>query len=241
MCGRMSITQPLEAMARLFDATPANDLPVVPNYNVCPTVNIHTVISAQGTRHLKAMRWGFVPHWYQTMTDGPLLINARSETLAEKPAFREAFQKRRCVIAADGFYEWKTITKGKTKQPFHIHRPDGAPFAFAGLWERWEKDGEPIETCTIITTDAPESLTDIHHRVPVILPQDAMAAWLETPEGQADGLAEFLVPLPDGELVAQPVSTAVNKVANDGPQCQEPVELEEPEEDQPKTQGDLFG
>ena len=212
-----------------------------PRYNIAPTQEVVAVRMRDGGRALVRLRWGLIPFWAKDAAIGAKMINARAETLAEKPAFREAFQKRRCVIAADGFYEWKTITKGKTKQPFHIHRPDGAPFAFAGLWERWEKDGEPIETCTIITTDAPESLTDIHHRVPVILPQDAMAAWLETPEGQADGLAEFLIPLPDGELVAQPVSTAVNKVINDGPHCQEPVELEEPEEEQPRAQGDLFG
>ncbi len=210
-----------------------------PRYNIAPTQEVIAVRMQDGGRALVRLRWGLIPFWAKDAAIGAKMINARAETLAEKPAFRQAFANRRCVIAADGFYEWKTIAKAK--QPFHIHRPDGAPFAFAGLWERWEKDGEPVETCTIITTDAPESLAGIHHRVPVILPPDAMTTWLETPEGQTDGLAELLAPLPDGELIAEPVSTAVNKVANDGPECQEPVELEEPQEEQPKAQGDLFG
>lgn len=214
-----------------------------PRYNIAPTQDVVAVRMENGARALVRLRWGLVPFWAKDAAIGAKMINARADTLAEKPAFRQAFQRRRCVIAADGFYEWKTIARARIKQPFHIRRPDGAPFAFAGLWERWEKGDEPLETCTIVTTDAPESLTEIHHRVPVILSEEAMAAWLETPEGEADGLADLLKPLPDGALIAQPVSTLVNKVANDGPELLEPVEIEteDNEPSPPKAQGDLFG
>tara|TARA_B110000259_G_scaffold1336_1_gene1618 strand:+ start:198 stop:626 length:429 start_codon:yes stop_codon:yes gene_type:complete len=126
MCGRLAISLPKEAMTELFKATPANDLPQTPNYNVCPTDNIHTVTSDKGTRHLRAMRWGFVPSWYATFSGGPLLINARSETIAEKPAFRDACRNRRCLIPADGFYEWAR-NEGQKPIPYRALRSDGQP------------------------------------------------------------------------------------------------------------------
>ena len=149
-------------------------------------------------------------------------------------------------MPADGFYEWQTTGKGRPKQPYHIHRDDEAPFCFAGLWERWDKEGEPLETCTIVTTDAPADLAAIHHRVPVILEDAALARWLETPEAEADGLADMLNPLPEGTLVADPVTTIVNNVKNDGPDCLAPAEpAPEPEQATPapkrSSQGDLFG
>ena len=168
MCGRMAITLPPEAMAQLFNATPANDLPHVPNYNVCPTVNIHTVTSDSGTRHLRAMRWGFLPRWYKKLTGGPLLINARSETIAEKPAFREACRHRRCLIPADGFYEWAR-KEGEKPILYRAVREDGQPMAMAGVWQEWEVDGNRITSCAIVTTDANAKMAEIHHRLPVIL------------------------------------------------------------------------
>ena len=136
MCGRFAITLPDDAMAALFDATPANDLPGVPNYNVCPTTRIHTVTSEDGHRRLRPMRWGFIPQWYKSPTDGPLLINARAETIADKPAFGQAVRKRRCVIPASGFYEWTKDDAGQ-RLPWFISARDGAPLVFAGVWQRW--------------------------------------------------------------------------------------------------------
>ena len=219
MCGRMSITQPLEAMAQLFDATPANDLPVVPNYNVCPTVNIHTVVSAQGTRHLKAMRWGFVPHWYQTMTDGPLLINARSETLAEKPAFREACRQRRCLIPADGFYEWSRTSRDKPI-PYRVTRSDRQPMVMAGIWQDWESAGNRITTCAIVTTDANAAMAKIHHRLPVILAPEHWPLWL----GEAGiGAAKVMQPVASEVLDLRRVSAAVNSNRANGPELWQPI------------------
>ena len=213
MCGRMSITQPPEAMARLFDAAVANDLPVVPNYNVCPTVNIHTVTSAQGTRHLKAMRWGFVPHWYKSMTGGPLLINARSETIAEKPAFREACRLRRCLIPADGFYEW-SHKSGRPPIAYRVTRSDRQPMAMAGIWKDWESAGTRIKTCAIVTTEANTAMAKIHHRLPVILGPEHWSLWL----GEVGkGAAKLLHPVADKALEICRVSAAVNSNRATGP------------------------
>jgi putative SOS response-associated peptidase YedK len=173
----MAITLPPEAMAQLFNATPANDLPPVPNYNVCATVNIHTVTSDSGTRHLRAMRWGFLPRWYKKLTGGPLLINARSETIAEKPAFRDACRHRRCLIPADGFYEWAR-EEGEKPRPYRAVRTDGQPMAMAGVWQDWEVDGQCITSCAIVTTDANAKMAEIHHRLPVILGPDEWRLWL---------------------------------------------------------------
>ena len=206
MCGRMAITLPPEAMAQLFNATPANDLPPVPNYNVCPTVNIHTVTSDSGTRHLRAMRWGFLPRWYKKLTGGPLLINARSETIAEKPAFREACRHRRCLIPADGFYEWQR-KEGEKPIPYRAVRADGQPMAMAGVWQEWEVDGNRITSCAIVTTDANAKMAEIHHRLPVIIGPDEWSLWL----GEAGkGAATLMRPVKDDVLDLQRVSSAVN-------------------------------
>ncbi|MDB3929840.1 SOS response-associated peptidase [Paracoccaceae bacterium] len=222
MCGRMAITLPNEAMAQLFNATPANDLPLVPNYNVCPTVNVHTVTSDSGTRHIRAMRWGFMPRWSKKLTGGPLLINARSETIAEKPAFRDACRHRRCLIPADGFYEWER-KEGEKPIPYRAVRADGKPMAMAGVWQEWEIDGNRITSCAIVTTEANAKMAEIHHRLPVILDPDEWPLWL----GEAGkGAATLMRPVADDALDLQRVSSAVNSNRATGPELWNVIESE---------------
>ena len=218
MCGRFAITLPPDAMARLFDAVPANDLPPVPNYNVCPTDRIHAVVS-DGQRRLVALRWGFIPHWYKSPSDGPLLINARAETVADKPAFRAAVRARRCLIPADGFYEWTKDTSG-ARLPWFFRRTDAAPVVFAGLWQDWEREGEKLTTCAIVTTGAEGSLTQIHHRVPVILQPEDWALWL----GEAGkGAAGLMTPPAEGDLTFHRVDPKVNSNRASGASLIEPI------------------
>ncbi|MDA0220238.1 MAG: SOS response-associated peptidase [Proteobacteria bacterium] len=243
MCGRFTLKGPPNQIAEMLGLATVPNL--APRYNIAPTQDVLALRpQADGDRQLAWLRWGLIPFWAKDMMIGAKMINARADTVAEKPAFRQAYRSRRCLIPADGFYEWKTLARGR-KQPYRIHRPDEAPFVFAGLWERWEKGEQPVESCTIVTTDAPADLAAIHHRVPVILEGDALQAWLDTPAQEADGLLDLLAPLAEGTLVADPVSTTVNNVRNDGPECLEPAELEEvePEEPTPRkaNQGDLFG
>jgi putative SOS response-associated peptidase YedK len=213
MCGRFAITLPDDAVARLFDAVPANDLPPVPRYNVCPTNDVATVTSAGGQRRLRPMRWGFLPHWYKTPADGPLLINARAETVAEKPAFRAACRERRCLVPATGFYEWTRDDGGK-RLPWYIHRADGAPLAFAGVWQDWEREGRAMTTCAIVTTAANRELSAIHHRMPVIVEPADWPLWL----GEAGrGAAALMRPAPEAALSCHRVGTAVNSNRARGP------------------------
>ncbi len=219
MCGRMAITLPHEAMAQVFDAVPGNDLPEVPNYNVCPTVQVHTVTSAEGARRLRPMRWGFIPHWYKKPGDGPLLINARAETIAEKPAFRAAVRDRRCLVVASGFYEW-TVDDDGAKLPWFIHRADGAPLAFAAVWQDWERDSEGVTSCAVVTTAAQGAMTRIHTRMPVILDPADWPLWL----GEAGhGAAPLMRANPD-PLTWHRVDRAVNSNRATGPELIEPIE-----------------
>ncbi|WP_102106956.1 SOS response-associated peptidase [Oceaniglobus roseus] len=220
MCGRFAITLPPEAMAQLFEAVPGNDLPVVPNYNVCPTNQVHGVVSAEGRHRLTAMRWGFLPHWYKTTGDGPLLINARAETIAEKPAFRTAARERRCLIPASGFYEWTKDGDGN-RLPWYIHRTDGAPIAFAGVWQDWERDGTQLTTCAIVTTGANGTMSRIHHRMPVVLAPGDWAKWLGE-EGR--GAAALMVAAPEEALTMHRVDPAVNSNRASGERLIAPVE-----------------
>jgi putative SOS response-associated peptidase YedK len=218
MCGRFAITLPPDAMAQLFESVPANDLPPVPNFNVCPTNQIHAVVS-DGQRRLVALRWGFLPHWYKSPSDGPLLINARAESVAEKPAFRAAVRERRCLIPADGFYEW-TKDEGGRRLPWYFRRADGAPIAFAGLWQDWEREGERLSTCAIVTTEAEGSLTRVHHRVPVLIRPEDRALWL----GEAGKGAALLMRSPEeGELEFFRVDPAVNSNRTSGASLIEPI------------------
>lgn len=220
MCGRMAITLPHEAMTELFGAVPDNDLPDVPNYNVCPTVQVHTVTSSDGTRRLRPMRWGFVPHWYKKPNGGPLLINARSETVAEKPAFRAAARDRRCLVPASGFYEWKR-TKGETPLPWYVTRADGEPMVFAGIWQSWEREGEQLTTCAVVTTHANAAMEPIHDRLPVVLERDDWALWLGE---NGKGAARLMQPAAEGILQLHRVSTDVNSNRASGPALIERLE-----------------
>lgn len=218
MCGRLAVTLPHDAMAQIFDAVPSNDLPEVPNFNVCPTVQVHTVTSSLGQRRLRPMRWGFIPHWYKKPNGGPLLINARSESIAEKPAFRDACRNRRCLIIASGFYEWKRV-ENETPLPWWVTRADGAPMAFGGIWQSWGESEESANTCAIVTTAANEAMAKIHHRLPVILEPDQWALWLGE---SGKGAARLMKSAPEDALLFSRVSTEVNSSRAKGPQLIQP-------------------
>lgn len=213
MCGRFAITLPNDAMAQLFAARPSNALPDVPNYNICPTNQVHVVRAGEGGRQLDPLRWGFLPHWYKTQNDGPLLINARAETLAQKPAFRAACRDRRCLIVATGFYEW-TKTQDGARLPWYFHRSDGAPIAFAGIWQNWGEGEARQATCAIVTTAANDSVRAVHHRMPLIIEPADWALWL----GEAGkGAARLMKPGFEDVLQFHRVGTAVNSNRASGP------------------------
>lgn len=215
MCGRMTLTHPNEAMAAMFAATPSNDLPEPPRYNICPTMPVGVVCSDLGQRRLRAMRWGFVPSWYKSPTDGPLIINARSDTVATKPAFREAIRVRRCILPVSGFYEWSAGPQG-TRLPWYLTRRDGAPLALAALWQRWED----IDTVAMVTTEGGEAMAGIHDREPVLLEPADWPLWL----GEAGHGAARLMKPSEGRLQSHRVGVAVNSNRASGPQLIEPVE-----------------
>ncbi|NVO24206.1 SOS response-associated peptidase [Donghicola mangrovi] len=218
MCGRFAITLPVQAMAHMFEATAGNDLPEVPNFNVCPTNDVHTTIAGAG-RRLMAMRWGFIPSWYKSPSDGPLLINARAETIAEKPAFREACRQRRCIIPATGFYEWTKDAEGK-RHPWYIRRRDEVPLAFAGIWQDWDNGETQARTCAIVTCGANTAMSAIHHRMPVILSPDDFGLWLGE---QGHGAARLMRPAPEAALVWHRVDPKVNSNRAEGPELIEPI------------------
>jgi len=212
------VTLPPDAMAQLFAAAPANDLPEVPEYNVCPTTQINVISRGDTGRRLTGMRWGFLPHWYKTPTDGPLLINARAETIAEKPAFRAACRERRCLIPSAGFYEWDRA--GDTKLPWFIHRADGEPLVMAGIWQDWTRGDDSFTTCAIVTTEATGRMAEIHHRIPVILGPDDWALWLGE---DGKGAARLMTAAPDEVIEMYRVDTAVNSNRARGPELIEPL------------------
>lgn len=219
MCGRFALTLPADAMAHLFQAQPANDLPPVPSFNICPTQQIHVVTATQGLRRLGAMRWGFLPHWYKTPTDGPLLINARAETLAEKPAFGAAARARRCLIPSDGFYEWTKGADG-ARLPWYIRRRDNAPMVMAGIWQDWGPEDARVTTCAIVTTAASADIAAIHHRMPLILDPADWPLWL----GEAGhGAATLMRPGPSDRLEAWRVDPAVNSNRATGERLRAPI------------------
>jgi len=198
----MAITLPHDAMAQMFSAQPDNDLPVVPNYNVCPTDQVLAVSSDDG-RRLRSMRWGFVPDWYDKPNGGPLLINARAETIAHKPAFRAAVRARRCLILASGLYEW-TVTPEKERLPWYITRLDGAPLVMAGIWQSW---GDLGPTCAVVTTAANDVMGQIHKRMPVVIEPANWPLWL----GEAGhGAAVVMTAAADATLQFHRVDRAVN-------------------------------
>lgn len=202
-------------MAQLFSAVPANDLPDVPNFNVCPTDAVHVVTKEGAQRRLGAMRWGFIPQWYKRPNDGPLLINARGETIAEKPAFRAACRERRAVMIATGFYEW--TRDAETRLPWYITRSDGAPLAFAAVWQDWHPPGaaeNTMRTAAIVTTGANAAMSAIHHRMPVILDPDDIGLWLGE---QGKGAATLMRAAPEDVLRWYRVDVKVNSNRAEGP------------------------
>jgi len=205
-------------MAQLFDATPANDLPQVPNCNVCPTDNVHVVTGGDG-RRLQAMRWGFLPHWYKTPSDGPLLINARAETVADKPAFRSACRERRCLIPASGFFEWTKDEDGN-RLPWFIQPTGDGPLAMAGIWQDWERDGDALRTCAVVTCAANDAMSQIHHRMPVLLASEDWAKWLGE---EGHGAAALMRAAPENALEWHRVGTEVNSNRASGAQLIEPI------------------
>lgn len=239
MCGRYTLTDPGQELIRHFQLTglPAD---YRPRFNIAPTQPVLAIVYSHGQRRAGTLRWGLVPGWAKDPSVASRLINARAETVAEKPAFRHALRRRRCLIPADGFYEWQQ--RGGRKQPMRIVRRDGGLFAFAGLWESWRPpanatsrptgtdaphdsaDGNVLYTCTIITTEANDSLRAIHDRMPVILPPEAYDLWLDREVDDPSALLPVLRPRPDDELVAYEVSTLVNNVRNDAPDCIEPLD-----------------
>jgi putative SOS response-associated peptidase YedK len=199
-------------------------LPLDPHYNIAPTQQVFAVRASQtGEREPALLRWGLIPSWADDPAIGNRMINARSETAAEKPAFRHAFRKKRCLIAADGFYEWKAVAGKKQKQPYYIRMEDAKPFAFAGLWESWNKGEKPIESCTILTTDANDLMKPLHDRMPVILDPKDFGAWLDPATHEREKLEPLLVPYRGEGLTTVPVSTLVNSPRNNDPRCIEPI------------------
>jgi putative SOS response-associated peptidase YedK len=249
MCGRYTLTTPGEVIAEIFDLPEAPE--VAARYNVAPTQEVAAIRAASdddegadesadesrdGGRRFVTLRWGLVPHWAKDPSIGNRMINARSESVAEKPAFRTSFKKRRCLVLADGFYEWQKVSGGK-KQPWYFRLESGEPFAFAGLWSSWKpKDGgesEPLETCTLLTTDANTLVKKAHHRMPVILSPEDLDLWLDPHVQDREPLEALLDPFDPARMIAFPVSTRVNSPANDDPSVIEPQgEAERADEDE---------
>lgn len=224
MCGRYLLSTPAEKIAAAFGVNRTLP-PLVARYNIAPTQMIPIIRAEDGGRALAMVRWGLVPFWAEDPSIGNRLINARAETAASKPAFRAAFERRRCLVPADGFYEWKKIAP-KAKQPILIRPADHGPMAMAGLWERWRPkngEGEPIESCTILTCGPNELIADIHDRMPVILEPHEYDRWLDPEATDAAGLAELLDPYPAELLEAYPVSRRINSPGHEGPECAAPA------------------
>ena len=219
MCGRYTLATPVNVLVEQFeiDEYPSS---ITSSYNIAPTQEVAAVITEEEKRKLEMLRWGLIPAWANDPSIGTRMINARSETVAEKPSFRKAFKDRRCLVLTDGFYEWQRTLGGK--QPYYIRMKDGSPFAFAGLWETW-RDGEEIRSCTIITTDANELVSEIHNRVPVILPPEDYELWLDPDFEQKEALTSLLRPYTSGDMEAYPVSRSVNRPSNNAPDCIEPA------------------
>ena len=218
MCGRYAVTSAPEAIRGLFGYPEQPNFP--PRFNVAPTQPIAVVRLMEGKRQFALVRWGLLPSWVKDPKNFSLLINARGESVMDKPAFEAAMKRRRCLVPADGFYEWKTI--GTRKQPYFVRAKSGAPLAFAGLWETWTgPNGEEMETAAIVTTRANRMLADIHDRMPVVVPPDAFDLWLNCAAVDAETASTLIAPAPENLLEAYEVSSAVNRTANDNPQLVE--------------------
>jgi putative SOS response-associated peptidase YedK len=219
MCGRYTLRTAPEQLGLPFgiEHVPA----ITPRFNIAPTQDILTVRDAGDGPAAAMMRWGLIPSWAKDASIGSKMINARADTVAEKPAFRTALKRRRCLIVADGFYEWQKLD-AKRKQPWYFTLPEDEPFAFAGLWECWKSPNGPLETATIITTTANDVLAPMHYRMPVILPPETYARWLDPLADGGASIQNLLRPY-DGPMEARPVSTQVNSPRNEGPALVEAV------------------
>ncbi len=219
MCGRFAQYSSLSALKKTLTIDSVT-CDVTSSYNIVPTQEVLTVIHHDGNR-LGKLRWGLVPHWAKDVSGASKMINARAETVSEKPAFRRAFKHRRCIIPADGFYEWKR--EKKAKQPWYFTLPYQTPFVFAGLWETWkENDEQAYNSCTIITTEASESIRTIHHRMPVILTPEAVESWLDPLLQDSKEINDILLNGHVSEIKGFPVSEHVNSARNNDPSCIQP-------------------
>jgi putative SOS response-associated peptidase YedK len=226
MCGRFVAASDTDGLVRLFMVDERVDGDVAPSYNVAPTQTVRAIVEHDDKRWLTAFRWGLVPHWADDVRIGNKLINARAESAPGKPAFRDALQRRRCLIPADGFYEWQP--RDGAKVPHFVRRSDGDPMALAGLWAVWRdprggEDAHVLRTCTILTTEAGPDVARLHSRQPAIVKADAWNAWLDRDVGDPEAVRGLLTTSPEGSLQAQPVSTRVNNPANDDPSLIEPI------------------
>ncbi len=256
MCGRFTLTSELNALHDTFGANYLEDrnfwLTFNPRYNITPTQDVAVISNRQPNpdrrqdqKSYDFFQWGLIPSWAKDAKIGSRMINARSETLSEKPSFRAAYKRRRCLVLADGYYEWQKIEGEKSKQPVYIRLKSQKPFAFAGLWEEWQATSDregmetPLRSCTIITCPPNKTLESLHHRMPVILPQDSYDQWLTPDELTPDVLQPLLKPYSGEEMEAYPVSRYVNRPANDSPECIKPLSyIQEITEEE--TVGTLF-
>jgi len=248
VCGRYTSTSAPADLARIFevDDVKAEQLPL--RYNVAPTQEVYAVAVRRSQeegkgprRQLGAFRWGLVPWWAKNAAVGAKMINARAEGIETKRAYQQALVRHRCLIPADAFYEWQPRGDKRAKLPYVIRHRDGSPMAFAGLWERWrprdQPDAEPLRSCVIITTAANDVIAPIHDRMPVVLPPQAWAAWLDPDNDDVGAVRALLLPAPSGDFQVYPVSTLVNGVAHEGPELIEPL----PEPPQGDYEPSLFG
>lgn len=224
MCGRFSLATDIEELQAEFPFIDEgfDDVVLKPRYNIAPSQICPVIVNDEGAIRLQNFIWGLVPHWAKDKSIGYRMINARSETVEEKPSYKKPFRTRRCLVPADGFYEWKREGKGK-KRPFRFMMKDRKPFVFAGLWERWNKDVEPLYTFTIITCDANDIMKPVHDRMPAILPETNREIWLDDKSNTRE-LKELLVPYDSSRMSMYRVSDIVNSWKNDVPECIEPVE-----------------
>jgi len=234
MCGRFAAATPPDELPRYFAVHEVAESLLEPRYNVAPTDDVAVVVEREDTRRLDVFHWGFVPFWAKDPSVGNRMINARAEGLADSNAFRRAFERRRCIVPADGFYEWRKVPGQRKKQPLYITRRDGEPLALAALWEVWTPkddagDPQPLYSCTIITGEPNDLVAPVHDRMPVILPPGAWERWLARDYHDVDALAGLLTPAPAELLQMWAVPSDVSTVGNDGPHLIEPV----PEEDVP--------
>lgn len=223
VCGRYASVTPPEQLAERFGVDHVRTEDLGTRYNVAPSMPVYAVIEHEGDRRLGALRWGYVPHWSEGPRSGPSPINARLEGIAESRMFAASFASRRCIVPADGFYEWQEQDGERPKQPYHLHDPEGEPLALGGIWTAWRGgDDGPLYSCAIVTTAASGEIAAIHGRMPVMLPERLWPTWLAAGPEEAPHLRATVQELGPPRLTARPISDAVNNVRNDGPQLWEP-------------------